>query len=468
MKRTIRFLSVFLAALLAFSVCLAAAGAEDAPAYTPIGAEDLLHTEGEAIYNAKGEQVILRGTNFGGWGIMEDWFCPFNDPTGVETCYETLVERFGQQAAHELFQTYRANWITELDYRNVADNGMNVIRLPIWYRNFQSDDNGAWYRDENGNIDFSELDEAVALCKKYGLYIIIDAHGLPGHQNDYDHSGRNKSMQLFDDTAAGARYREVTLDFWTEIARRYKDEPTVAMYDLMNEPLGTNITRDASYQQAFWDFSDELYRAVRAADPNHIITMEAIWAPNAIPSPDVYGWENIVYQEHLYDVSNPQVLNKVKEIGQAGYNSPFLIGEFYPRGAATFDYILSLYNQKGLSWTTWTYKGAYDGAEKSPWFLYGSSSIEKIDFVNDSYETIARKWGECLRTDGGEFTRTPFADYVALYARGAVDEAALKSFGMVNSEGPLSLRFQMLLAKFRAIITTIQDWIRKLLTGNLL
>ena len=53
MKRTIRFLSVFLAALLAFSVCLAAAGAEEAPAYTPIGAEDLLHTEGEAITTPK-------------------------------------------------------------------------------------------------------------------------------------------------------------------------------------------------------------------------------------------------------------------------------------------------------------------------------------------------------------------------------------------------------------------------------
>ena len=468
MKTMKKMLSVLLAAVMALSVCAVAVSAEDAPAYTPIGEGDLLHAEGETIYNAKGEPVILRGTNFGGWGIMEDWFCPFEDPAGEENCYLKLVERFGQEQAHELFQTYRANWITEVDYQNVADCHMNVIRLPIWFRNFQSDDDGTWYRKEDGSIDFSELDEVVRLCKKYGLYLIIDAHGLPGYQNDYDHCGRSKSMSLFDDTEKGARYREVVVDFWTEIAGRYKDEPTIAMYDLMNEPLGTNITRDRSYQQAFWDFSDELYRAVRAVDPDHIITMEAIWAPNAIPSPDVYGWENIVYQEHLYDVSNPAMLAKADEIKNAKYNSPFLIGEFYPRGVATFDYMLSLFNDRGLSWTTWTYKGAYKGAEGSPWFLYGSSDIEKIDYVNDSYETIADKWGACLRTDGGKFARTAFADYAALYAEGAVDEAALYSFGLANSEGSLGLRFRMLIAKLRAIVVTIRDWLRKLKTGDLI
>ena len=253
MKNCRKLLCLLLSAIMALTACSVAAFAE-AP-YTPIGEEDLLHTEGEAIYNAAGEQVILRGTNFGGWGIMEDWFCPFEDPTGEEACYMKLVERFGLEAAHRLFQTYRANWITELDYKNVADNGMNVIRLPIWFRNFQSDDDGTWYRKEDGSIDFSELDEVVRLCKQYGLYLIIDAHGLPGYQNDYDHCGKSKSMSLFDDTEKGARYREVVVDFWTEIAKRYKDEPTIAMYDLMNEPLGTNITRDKSYQQAFWDFS---------------------------------------------------------------------------------------------------------------------------------------------------------------------------------------------------------------------
>ena len=464
MKRNIRkTIAVCLAMLLfafQFVILTAFAASEDAL--------PLLHTEGESIVDANGRAIQLRGTNFGGWGIMEDWFCPFTDPAGEENAYLTLVERFGVEKTHALFKWYRQNWITEIDYKNVAELGMNCIRLPIWYRNFQSDDNGTWYRDENGNIDWSELDGVIRMCKKYGLYLIIDLHGLPGYQNDYDHCGRSKSMSLFDDTPAGARYREVTLDFWVELAKHCKGESVIAMYDLMNEPLGTNITREGNLQQEFWDFSNELYTAIRAVDPDHIITMEAIWDPSAIASPDVYGWTNIVYQEHLYDVSNIAYLSKANEIRSAGYNAPFYIGEFYPRGLSTFDYMLSLFNKRGLSWTTWTYKGAGEDADNSPWFLYGSDSIAKIDYNADSYETLWSKWGECLKTDGGQFTRTTFADYVTNYVDGTVDNASLYSFGAATSVGSVNSRWNLFTDKLKAIYTTIRDWLRKLKTGDLL
>ncbi len=460
-KTSIRIFSAALAILLfALGTCTTAFAASEKMQF--------LHTEGEQIVNESGEAVILRGTNFGGWGILEDWFCPFTDPSGEENVYQTLVSRFGQDATHALFRRYRENWITEQDYQNAADMGMNVIRLPIWYRNLHRDDNGTWYRDAQGNIDFTELDGVVSMCSKYGLYLILDLHGLPGYQNDYDHCGKSKSMSLFDDTEQGARYRAVTLDFWTELAKHYADEPTVAMYDLMNEPLGTNITRDRSLKQTFWDFSDALYRAIRAVDSRHIITMEAIWDPFAIAGPDVYGWENVVYQEHLYDVTNIAYLRKVNEIRRAAYGAPFYIGEFYPRGLSSFDYLFSIFNHRGLSWTTWTYKGAGNGADNSPWFLYGSSSIEKIDAQNDSYETLCEKWGEILRTDSGAFSRTAFADYAALYTDGSVDYTALYSLGLFDSLGTKEQRSALFSDKMHAIYTTILDWWRKLKTGDLL
>ena len=427
-----------------------------------------LKTRDDKIVNEKGETVILRGTNFGGWGIMEDWFCPYTSPSGEEEMFQTLVKRFGLEKTHALMQLYRSNWITETDYRNVKELGMNVVRLPVWYRNFQSDDNGTWYRGKDGKIDFSELDAQIALCKKYGLYLILDLHGLPGYQNDYDHCGRSKSMHLFDDTAQGARYREVVKDFWVTVAKRYKNEPAIAMYDLMNEPLGTNITSDKNYRQVFFDFSNELYQAIRAVDQRHMISMEAIWSPDAIPSPSVYGWKNIVYQEHLYDVSNPTMLRKANEIVKANYNAPFLIGEFYPRGLSSFSYMLSLFNHRGLSWTTWTYKGAGNLADQSPWFLYGSSSIEKIDFENDSYKTLCEKFGDVLRTDRGAFSRTAFADYVQNFTDGSVDRASLYSFGAVESLGSVKDRAALFADKLRSIYTTILDWLRKLKTGDLL
>lgn len=464
MKHTMKkALCVLIALICALCYLSLVGAAKETPAEM-----QFLHTAGESIRNEKNEQIFLRGTNFGGWGIMEDWFCPYTSPAGEEIMFDALVERFGLDKTHALMQRYRENWITEQDFKNVAELGMNVIRLPIWYRNFQRDDNGTWYRDANGEIDWHELDNMVMLCKKYGLYLIIDLHGLPGYQNDYDHCGRSKSMSLFDDTEKAARYREVVKDFWVTLASRYKDEPAVAMYDLMNEPLGTNITSDKKLRQTFYDFSDELYRAIRAVDSRHIITMEAIWSPDALPAPTVYGWENVVYQEHLYDVTNMTILRKTNEIDKAGYNVPFLMGEFYPRGLTSFSYLFSIFNDRGLSWTTWTYKGAGDRADQSPWFLYGSSSIKKVDFENDSYETLCEKFGAVLRTDGGAFTRTAFADYVGNFVGGEVDKASLYSFGAVETLGTVQQRFALLTDKLRAIYTTILDWLRKLRTGDLL
>ncbi len=466
MKRCMKKLfALFLASLLAalsLIVCASGETASSAERLSYLSARD------EQIVNEAGEPVLLRGTNFGGWGIMEDWFCPYTSPSGEEEMFLTLVERFGLEKTHALMKRYRKNWITETDYRNVSELGMNVVRLPVWYRNFQSDDSGTWYRDKKGNIDFRELDAQVALCKKYGLYLILDLHGLPGYQNDYDHCGRSKSMSLFDETPQGERYREVVTDFWVTVAKHYRDEPTIAMYDLMNEPLGTNITSDKNYRQVFFDFSDALYQAIRAVDSRHIICMEAIWSPDAIPAPSVYGWENIVYQEHLYDVTNATMLRKANEIKNAGFNAPFLIGEFYPRGISSFSYMLSLFNARSLSWTTWTYKGAGKLADKSPWFLYGSSTIEKIDFENDSYETLCQKFGKVLRTDAGAFHRTAFADYVKRFTSGEVDQASLYSFGAVETRGTLKERASLFADKLRSVYTTILDWLRKLKTGDLL
>ena len=92
MKRNLKkAASLLLAAVLLLTPLTAlCAGAADMNT-----AQAFLHTEGENIVNGAGEQVVLRGTNFGGWGIMEDWFCPFTDPAGEDNAYLTLVSRFG-------------------------------------------------------------------------------------------------------------------------------------------------------------------------------------------------------------------------------------------------------------------------------------------------------------------------------------------------------------------------------------
>ena len=84
--------------------------------------------------------------------------------------FQTLVKRFGIEKTHKLMQLYRSNWITETDYRNVKELGMNVIRLPVWYRNFQSDDNGTWYSNPV-KVDEIISPEVVAVAEKEAVQI---------------------------------------------------------------------------------------------------------------------------------------------------------------------------------------------------------------------------------------------------------------------------------------------------------
>ena len=270
MKNTFKkTLSVFLAVLMIASCCVFAnAETVTSPTFgskevTPLTDDDFLSTKGMNIVNRKGEKVYLRGVNLGAWLIWEDWLNPYTgtDENGntVET-YDNytvltkLEERFGQEKAYELMNTYYDNFITEQDFDNIAAMGFNCVRLPFWFRNFYYDDNGTKILDENGEWDFSRLDWAVEQCKKRGLYVVLDMHGAVGYQSDAPHNGKTGDNGLYAQTEQGERYRELTDELWTAIATRFKNEPAVAMYDLLNEPMcdvnATEISRRVNLRSA--------------------------------------------------------------------------------------------------------------------------------------------------------------------------------------------------------------------------
>ena len=96
MKHTMKkALCVLLALICALCYVSLVGAAKETPA-----AMQFLHTEGESIRNERNEQIFLRGTNFGGWGIMEDWFCPYTSPAGEEIMFDARVERFGLDKTH--------------------------------------------------------------------------------------------------------------------------------------------------------------------------------------------------------------------------------------------------------------------------------------------------------------------------------------------------------------------------------
>lgn len=399
-KKLKKLMSLFLVLVTLFSICNFGliASAEEA-GFTD---DDFLSTKGQDIVNKKGEKIQLKGVNLGAWMIWEDWLCPYEEATDHADILDILTERFGIEKAYELMDIYMDNWITEYDLDEIKAMGFNCVRVPFWYRNFYYDDNGTKILDEKGEWDFSRLDWVVEECSKRELYVVLDMHGAVGYQSDAPHNGKADSCGLYDKTEQGERYRELTDELWTAIATRFRGNPAVAMYDLLNEPMCDvdcgEITRRINNEFIY----SRLYDTVRAADPEHIITLECIWTAIALPQAFLKGWTNVVYQVHFYNNSN-FIFNIFALLTKIIYSDvPMMMGEFFPHQKTTWENCFTFMNKTNYSWFLWTYKATGHMMWQSDWCLRGSKDgFHRAKIKTDSFEEIARKWGECIRTENG-------------------------------------------------------------------
>ena len=403
MKTTKRIISFFTAFIMVLSVCpvinAGDAQPEESAAFTD---DDFLTAKGRDIVNKKGEKVVLKGVNLGAWLIWEDWINNYEEVSDCYEAYETLVERFGEEEAYALIHKYEDNFITEYDLDHIKELGFNCVRVPFWFRNFYYDDSGRKILDENGEWDFSRLDWIVEECSERGIYVVLDMHGAVGYQSDAPHSGKTKSVGLYDKTEQGEKFRKYTNELWTAIATRFKDNPAVAMYDLLNEPMCdcdcTEIRRRINNEYIY----DILYKTVRAVDEDHLITVECIWTPLAVPHAFTKGWKNMVYQVHFYQNSD-FIFNLFVYLTRIYFaDVPMLMGEFYPLGTTTWANCLKTLNNCNFSWLLWTYKATGHLMWESDWCIMGSKDgFERAKLKTDSYEEIARKWGEDIKTENG-------------------------------------------------------------------
>jgi aryl-phospho-beta-D-glucosidase BglC (GH1 family) len=373
---------------------------------------DFLKANGRDLRNnsGQGDAVVLRGTNVGGYLLQEFWMTPTAQSSRVyaeSDVYTVLEERFGEETMHELIDLYQSAYFIEKDFDNCAALGMNCLRLPFWWRNL-TDKDGNFYKDGKG---FDRLDWFIEEAGKRGMYVILDMHGAPGSQSGSDHSGvdgkdkkEEASRFFFGDEAAANQ--EIFYRIWEAIAARYKDNPAVAGYDLINEPFCTyryNSSLGADgLHKLLWPIYDNAYKRIRAIDPDHIIIMEATWDPVDLPKPKDYGWTNIMYEYHNYAQGTINNLNdsdavvnhmrkKLHLIVNVPYDVPFLMGEFTFYGnTETWEKGLELFDRYGVSWTSWTYKVTPGNGN---WGLYHHMrTAGKINLETASLEDIQKAW----------------------------------------------------------------------------
>jgi endoglucanase len=378
-------------AAIGFALLLMSAGATLQTCFAQLS---MLHTSGRSIVNANGQTVQLRGVNLGGWLVMEPWMTPA-DSGGLPDTYSIIQEldnRFGVAEEQSLIQTYQQSWITASDLANIKNAGFNAVRVPVWWGNFYpiaNVSNSGWRSDA-----FTELDWLVNNAASQGLYVIIDMHGVVGGQSTSDDTGQQNQNQYW----SNGNDQGNTAWMWWQIANHYNGNPTVAGYDLINEPTG------APNNNAVISAYEGLYNSVRSADPSHIIIIEGTWGNwdwSMLPSPSSEGWTNVVYEmhEYQYNSSEAQVeqgsTNQVSDFNNhASYDCPGYIGEFNDmyNDSSVWDFSINAYDNAELSWTMWSYKST-NTLNPSNWGWYGPTYWAVTPNVStDSAATIASDW----------------------------------------------------------------------------
>lgn len=397
-----RFLSVFLLTIFISGVVLATSACKGGEDTNPFS---LLQVDGTKIVDDSGAEICLRGVNVGGISAIEQWMNGFAKSSSEDsdiicrdhaTTTRVFVERFGKERTKEIWAEYKKNWFNDYDFQNCVDMGINVLRLPFTYMDLDFDaildlnDGGKAY-------DFTFLDDFIDKCRYYGLYVILDMHGAYGSQNGKDHSG-----EVFDagkvDFYSNEQKIQLTLDLWKAIAERYKDEPTVAGYDILNEPAETTGSGTTITSERHFIVFDKIYDAIRSTGDNHIVIFESCWGADNLPLPSEYGWKNCVYSFHHYtgtDDFNSHTSSfnsRITEITEKDFGVPVYMGEFTCyNNYDSWDYTLALMNAQRISWTSWTYK--VNATSVMPWGIYNVKveSGQKINAHKDSYEEIIAK-----------------------------------------------------------------------------
>lgn len=186
--------------------------------------------KGPDLIKPDGSKLYIRGTNLGNWLNPEGYMFGFQRTNSPRFINEMLCQLAGEEYAAEFWQQFKDNYITRKDIEFIASTGANTIRLPFHYKLFTDEDYMGLTARQDG---FARIDSVVGWCRDNGLHLILDMHDAPGGQTGDNIDDSYGYPWLFE----SEKLQQLFCDIWQKIARRYKDEPVILGYELINEPI---------------------------------------------------------------------------------------------------------------------------------------------------------------------------------------------------------------------------------------
>lgn len=320
--------------------------------------DGFVRLKGKSLVGSAGQPVTLHAVNLGGWLLWEGWMWG-GGFTKESVIKQRLLDLLGHEAYINFIKRYYSNFISENDIALIAKHGFNSIRVPFNYRIFNP--------ENEDSIDGSRIiDQLISWCKKYKLYVVLDMHAAPGGQNNLFISDP-ENVKLWD----SEQNQQKTCQLWKQIAARYKNDTTVAGYDILNEP-------DTKNPSTLLQFYKELIASIRSVDSNHLLIIEGNKLAHNFDQFPPKLIDDQIYSYHYYpwfqENNKPKSLYKITSGIET--DLPFWCGEWGEDTPGNLKEISSLLSAQpnlcGMAF--WTWKRIYKNNNRYPLYSIASTS----------------------------------------------------------------------------------------------
>lgn len=327
-------------------------------------AEGFLRADGQRIVDEQGRTVILRGVGLGGWMLQEGYMLGLTGPGMQHAIRARIADLIGEDDTRAFYRAWLDNYVGKDDIDTLAAWGFNSVRLPMHYALYTLPVAQEPVRGEHTWLEdgFRRTDDLIAWAKANGMYVILDLHAAPGGQgNDLNISDRDPSQPSLWDDAAN---RDKMVALWRKLAQRYRDEPAVAGYDIINEPnwgFADAGDKNGCKETGNAPLRELLVRttaAIREVDRRHIVFIEGnCWGNNYRGVLDAGLWDdNLVLSFHKYwNGTGRDSIREHLELRER-WNLPLWLGETGENSNDWFARTVETLEGEGIGWANWPVK----------------------------------------------------------------------------------------------------------------
>jgi len=182
--------------------------------------------------------------------------------------------------------TWDVKSVSPEDFANIKSIGFNAIRMEMYYKTFEDDANPGVFKEDG----WVWLDRVIQLAKEAGLKVFLDMHAPQGgYQSD-----KAQGFSAFWGTSAtdgNTANQNRLIALWKAIAERYKHEPAICGFDLINEPRPYT-------SEEWYSYAEQIIAAIRTVNTNHLINVEVPFISNYTTR--VVNDANVMYDAHMY------------------------------------------------------------------------------------------------------------------------------------------------------------------------